>query len=113
MSGLNSIAALIAEGAINSFLLSLGIALLVQMLLWSVARRHSAIRFALLYSALVGIVALFFWRAGDHQGVTSASAYTIALPSQWALYIVCAWVAIASIGLIRIGAGLWQLQLLR
>jgi beta-lactamase regulating signal transducer with metallopeptidase domain len=113
MSGLYLIAPNIAGGAINSFLFGLAIALLVQFLLWSVARRHSAIRFALLYSALVGIVASFFWRASDHQSVTGAGASTIALPSQWAIYLVCAWAAIASVGLIRIGAGLWRLRALR
>lgn len=113
MSGLYSIALSIAGGAINSFLFGLAIALLVRFLLWSVARRHSAIRFALLYSALVGIVALFFWRAGDHQAVTGVAASTIALPSQWAIYLVCAWAAIASAGLIRIGVGLWRLHNLR
>jgi beta-lactamase regulating signal transducer with metallopeptidase domain len=113
MSGLYSIAPSIAGGAINSFLFGLAIALLVRLLLWSVARCHPAIRFALLYSALVGIVASFFWRASDHQAVTDAGASTIALPSQLAIYLVCAWAAIASVGLIRIGAGLWRLRALR
>jgi|SRR5438874_945256 len=113
MSGLYSTAPSIAGGAINSFLFGLAIALLVQFLLWSVARRHSAIRFALLYSGLVGILASFCWRASDHQAVTGAGASAIALPIRWAIYLVCAWAAIASVGLIRIGAGLWRLRALR
>src|SRR5205814_9067426 len=108
MSALYSIAPSIAGGAINSFLFGLAIALLVQFLLWSVARRHSAIRFALLYSALVGIVASFFWRVSDHPSVTGVGASTIALPSQWALYLGWAWAAVASVGLIRISAGVWR-----
>lgn len=113
MTGLQTIAPTIAGGAINSLLLGLGIALLAQLLLWFVARRHSGVRFALLYSALIGIVAAFLWRAGNHQGVSYSAGSEIALPSRWAFYLVWAWGLIAAAGLVRIGTGLWQLHVLR
>jgi len=112
MNGLESIAPTIAGGAINSFLLGLGIALLVQLVLWSAGRRHSALRFALLYSALLGIAAAFLWRT-DRGTAIGATAPEISVPSRWALYLVCSWAAIAGVGLIRIGAGLLRLRVLR
>jgi beta-lactamase regulating signal transducer with metallopeptidase domain len=113
MTALHALAPSIAGGAVNSLLLGLGIAFVAQFLMWSIARRHSAVRFALLYSALVAIVAAFFWRAGDQSAVAGAGASAIALPSRWALYFVFGWAAIAAIGLVRIGVGLWHLQSLR
>ena len=113
MTGLHTLAPTIAGGAINSLLVGLAMALLSQFLLWFVARRHAGVRFALLYSALIGVVAAFLWRTGNREVVSYSSGTEIALPSRWAFYLVCAWAAMAVIGLMRIGAGLCQLRALR
>lgn len=112
MTGLTAMAPGLAAGALNSVLLGMAIAFAAQVLLWSVARRHSPTRFALLYSALIAIAAVFLFRSIiPHSG--NAPAAELTLPAHWALYPVAIWTVIASLGLLRIAAGLWRLRTLR
>lgn len=39
--------------------------------------------------------------------------WAVSVPNDWATYLVLAWAAIASVGLLRVGLGLWQLRKVR
>jgi beta-lactamase regulating signal transducer with metallopeptidase domain len=52
-------------------------------------------------------------KAGGGSSHSGAAVWAVTVPSLWATYIVLAWAAIASIGLTRVGLGLWQLRKIR
>ncbi|HTU42043.1 MAG TPA: M56 family metallopeptidase [Candidatus Aquilonibacter sp.] len=80
-------------------------------------RQSSAVRFALWFSALIGVAASPFlsgmsWvRSGNVSAGIARPA--IMLPGSWAPYLLGAWAVIASWFLIRLGVGLFRLRLLR
>jgi beta-lactamase regulating signal transducer with metallopeptidase domain len=82
--------------------------------------QNSSTRFAVWFSALMGIAAL-----PALSGISGASARTtslpvqtvsppaITLPGSWALYLFAAWAAIAAWHLLGVARGLWHLRVLR
>jgi beta-lactamase regulating signal transducer with metallopeptidase domain len=100
---------------LNSLLLGLALSVLVSALLRSPVWRRATARFAVLYSALLAIAATFFFHLPSSGSANSMAAYlpTITVPAGWAVYLLYAWFALATIGILKIGVGLARLQVLR
>jgi beta-lactamase regulating signal transducer with metallopeptidase domain len=107
------LAQLSAERMLNGALAGAGIALFAWVLLRLIGKQNSGTRFAVWFSALLAIafVPLSGLFASTAVAVASRAEFTIS--SAWAAYLFAAWAAIASIGLVRVGIGLWQLRRLR
>lgn len=89
-------------------------------LLFRVARRYgSGIRFAILFSALVGVAVLPLlsgvWAsaASGVPGLGTPGRAAVVVPGSWALYLFGAWALIAGFALLRVGFGLAQIWKLR
>jgi beta-lactamase regulating signal transducer with metallopeptidase domain len=113
---LNELARISAASLLNCMLEGMGIALFAWVLLRLVGWRNSATRFAVWFFALLAIAAL------PILGVAASSARlsnvgsagsAITVPSSWALDIFFVWAAIAGVGLLRVGVGLFHLRKLR
>ena len=107
---LQSLAGLCSERILNCTLEGMAIALLAWILLRALGRQNSGTRFAVWFSALLGIAALPLL-------VSSSEVLTkrpeITLPARWALYLFAGWAIIATAGLVRLGFGFWCLRQLR
>ena len=102
-----------ADRMLNGMIAGLCIALFAWALLRLIGKQNSGTRFAVWFSALVAIAALplsgLF--ASTANVVASRAEFTIS--ASWATYLFAAWAAVATIGLLRVGIGLWQLRRLR
>jgi hypothetical protein len=97
----------------NSVAEGIGIAILGWVVLHALGRQNSGTRFAVWFSALVGIAALpMFGHFGSSEARVPVHSQ-ITLPAAWALYIFFAWLFIASASLVRIGVGFFRLRTLR
>lgn len=74
---------------------------------------NSGTRFAVWFSTLVAIVALPFLSRTNSVEAVASSYSQLALPSSWAIYLLIAWAAIASILLARLSVSLWHIAKLR
>ena len=110
---LQSLAQVCAERMLNCTAEGLGIALLAWILLRAIRRQNSGTRFAVWFTALLGIAVLplFGILAWGRAGLTQRSEIT--MPASWALYIFAGWLLIAAAGLVRVGVAFWHLHLLR
>jgi beta-lactamase regulating signal transducer with metallopeptidase domain len=100
---------------LNWVMVGIAIALFAELLLRLTKRRNSGTRFAVWFSALLGIALVPL--AGyvipqPDLGVGTAHSKVV-LPETWALYLLAAWATLTLIGLIRVGLGLWQVRQLR
>src|SRR5215472_15902445 len=87
--------------------------ILVATAAWAFLRvagtRNSGLRFAVWFSALLAIVAVFGFR--NSSAVTAYRGLPeILIPSTWAVYLFAGWAVLAAIALARVGVGLWRLQ---
>jgi beta-lactamase regulating signal transducer with metallopeptidase domain len=76
-------------------------------------RQNSGTRFAVWFVALVAIGALPFVGGPAPGGATAAVRPAITVASSWATYLFAMWAVIATLGLLRVGAGLWQVRRVR
>jgi len=106
---LQSLAGPGSERILNCTVEGTAIALLSWILLRALGRQNSGTRFAVWFSALLGIAALPL--LGHHPVLTKRPEIT--LPASWALDLFAGWALIASAGLIRIGFGFWRLRQVR
>src|SRR5215472_5255560 len=86
--------------------------ILVAAAAWAFLRvagtRNSGLRFAVWFSALLAIVAVFGFH---HSSTTTYPALPeILIPSHWAMYLFAGWAVLAAVALARVGVGLWHLQ---
>ncbi|HLJ86838.1 MAG TPA: M56 family metallopeptidase [Candidatus Angelobacter sp.] len=100
----------LAEGTI--------LALAAALLLHLVPRRNSGTRFAVWFSVLVATVTLPFFSGAVGTGAPATAGQmephsAITIPAHWALYIFWAWALAASLGLVRVAAGVLQVSKLR
>jgi hypothetical protein len=80
----------------------------------ALARKNSGTRFAVWFSALLAIAALFFiGKPFAHGAATRIGLPEIVLPAHWAQYVLFGWAAIAIYGLARVVHGLWKIHALR
>ena len=114
---LQSLAQISSERILNCAVEGLGIAVLAWILLQligrTVGRQNSGTRFAVWFSALLGIAALPLFGKLASSGSELARQPEITMPASWALYIFAGWALVAAAGLVRVGAGFWHLHRLR
>src|SRR5690349_1066557 len=104
------IARLSAERLLNGLIQGSFIAFFTWIVLRTVGRQNSSTRFSVWFSALIAVAALpwILPSSGIGQGASLMNA-----PGSWATIIFFTWAAIASLCLLRVGVGLWQLRKLR
>lgn len=102
-----------AERMLNGMVAGAGIALFAWALLRLIGKQNSGTRFAVWFSALLTIAVVPFSGlfSSATNGVASRAEFTV--PGAWATYLFAAWALLASVGLARVGIGLWQLRRLR
>jgi beta-lactamase regulating signal transducer with metallopeptidase domain len=113
MIGFEDFARLAAGQAVNCLLIGVALAALVSLLLRLIPRASSASRFAVLYSSLLAIMAVLFWRGTTAAAHSLSATAAITVSAKWATYAVAAWASIALFGIARIAWGLGRLQRLR
>jgi beta-lactamase regulating signal transducer with metallopeptidase domain len=101
------------ESMLNCMLEGIAIGLFAWILLRIVGRRNSSTRFAVWFSALLAIAALPVLGVVASNARTASAGSAITVPGLWALDIFLVWAAMASVALLRVGVGLWQLRKLR
>ncbi|HEY4054117.1 MAG TPA: M56 family metallopeptidase [Terriglobales bacterium] len=112
MTGFEVFAQIAAGQAINCLVIGIAIAAVACLVLRFMPRHSSGTRFAVLYSSLLVVAAMFFWRgAAAEAGIESHS--TVNISGKWAVYAVTVWAVIALVGIVRIAWGLGRLQRLR
>jgi beta-lactamase regulating signal transducer with metallopeptidase domain len=112
---LHAIAQMSAERMLNCLAAGIVIALFAWVLLRLAGRRNSGTRFAVWFCALLAIAVspLVEVSRGGTSGLVSPAGAAITMPRSWALYVFGAWAAIATVGLLRVAAGLWHLRTIR
>jgi len=91
------------------------VAFLTWLALRMFGRRNASTRFAAWGLALLALVVLpLVSGLGVRHGGSDGSAWSaVVIPSFWARNLFFAWMAIAAVGLGRLGLGLWSLRALR
>jgi beta-lactamase regulating signal transducer with metallopeptidase domain len=112
MTGFEVFAQIAAGQAINCLVIGIAIAASACLVLRFLPRQSSATRFAVLYSSLLVVAAMFFWR-GTSAGSGIESHSTVNVSGKWAVYAVTVWALISLLGIARIAWGLGRLQRLR
>jgi beta-lactamase regulating signal transducer with metallopeptidase domain len=110
-----TIATLSVGRMLNWIVVGIAMALFAEILLRLARRRNSGTRFAVWFSALLGIalIPLAAYTVPQPSLADGIARSRVLLPASWALYLLTAWVAVAAIGLFRIAFGLWQVHRLR
>jgi beta-lactamase regulating signal transducer with metallopeptidase domain len=112
--GLQLLAQVGAESLLNAIPGGLLIAALAWVLLRVAGQQNSGTRFAVWFCALLAIAGLPFMPSRGSTGLASpATRSAIMLPAGWAVAILSLWLAVSSLAMIRIVAGLWNLRRLR
>ena len=110
-----AIATLSVGRTLNWVLVGISIGLFAEMVLRIAKRHNSGTRFAVWFSALLGIaivpVAIYMPSRADSAAGVAPSG--IVLPESWALYLLASWITLTTLGLMRLGVGLWQVRRLR
>jgi bla regulator protein blaR1 len=116
---LKTIAEISATRMVDCVLEGTAVAVLAALTLRAIHRQNSGTRFAVWFSTLMAMAILpladFAWSAG-RGGVQTGGASNgaaVVVPGSWALYLFAAWAALASVALVRVGAGLVQLRKIR
>lgn len=108
------LAQIFANRMLNSILQGMVVAAFAWVLLRALARQHSGTRFAVRFSTLVAVAALpFFGNIGFGGAGTSGTHSAFRLPGSWAIDIFGIWAVLASVGLMKVAFGFWQLRRLR
>jgi Zn-dependent protease with chaperone function len=110
---LHSLAQASSERMLNCTLEGMASALLAWILLRALGRQISGTRFAVWFSALLGIAALPLIGHLGSSGAELTKRAEITLSASWALYIFVGWALIAAAGLVRVGIGFLHLHRLR
>src|SRR5271155_3082426 len=114
LSGIQPLAQVVAERALNSIAGGLLIAVFAWLVLRIVGRQNSGTRFAVWFSALIAIAALPFVPGPSHTGgMAHAMRAEIVLPGFWAVAVFALWIVFAALAATRLAAGLWNVRRLR
>lgn len=109
---LDALAQAQVERIIASLTLGSGVAIAGWLALRFASRMTAAARYATSLLLMLAVVLVAFRSAAPTISVAQA-AHGVAVPAQWARYIFWIWIAIAGVGLLRVGAGLFRLRKLR
>jgi bla regulator protein blaR1 len=105
---------IVAARVLSSVPQGLLIAACAWLLLRILGRQNSATRFALWFSALIGVVVLPFLPGLISTRLTSTARLPeLILPASWAMTIVGVWAVVAAFAFGRIAIGVWNLWRLR
>lgn len=110
------LAQIFADRMLNSILGGTVVAAFGWVLLWALARQNSGTRFAVRFSTIVAVAALPFVGSIGFGGVGTLASGThsaFRLPGSWAIDIFGIWFVLASVGLVKVAFGFWQLRRLR
>ena len=113
---LQTLAQVFAGRLLNTTAEGVGIVALVCVVLRLMGRQNSGTRFAIWFSALLGIVALPFLAGSGFRATPSLAPEAtnlhreIILSSSWAFWMFVAWGVGAGLFLLRLGVGLWQVR---
>jgi beta-lactamase regulating signal transducer with metallopeptidase domain len=110
---LHAVAQFSAERMLNCIAEGVAIALFAWLLLRMMGRRNSETRFGVWFVALMAIGALPFLGALAPGGATATVHPAFTIASSWAIYLFAIWAVIATVGLLRVGVGLWQVRRVR
>jgi beta-lactamase regulating signal transducer with metallopeptidase domain len=119
MNGLQAAAQVAVERLVNAVPEGFLIALFAWLLLRILRKQNSGTRFAVWFLSLLTVAALPLLAIREGHfitgfGLSSGSLRpAISIPSHWAVVVFIAWAIGALVGLMRLGAGLWQLRQLR
>lgn len=116
----------IAPAAISGMVYSLVEGTILVLLIWLVLRllprKNSGTQFTVWFSTLLAVTILPFLglpsigAAAVSLSVTASGQARYGLfmlPTSWAIYAFLAWAAIATVNLVRVGIGFWQVHRLR
>ncbi len=111
---LNPVAQVSAERLLDALVIGLFLAAFAAVLLRVFPQQSSSTRFAVWFAALLGTALVpltgLVWKAAAHVSVPHA---LIDVPASWALYVFAAWILAASMALLRVMSGLFELRRLR
>lgn len=116
---LQTLARLFTERLLNTAVEGMILAGLVWLLSRLLRRQNAGTRFAVWFSALLGIVALPFFAASALRATPSTFLVPanlhgeITLSGRWALFLFALWAAGASLMLVRLAVGLWRVHQVR
>src|SRR5277367_4953938 len=116
---LHAVAQFSAERMLNCIVEGIAIALFAWVLLRVMSLRNSGhqnsgTRFAVWFAALFAVAALPLVRALPGSVVNSAVAHpAVTVPGSWATYLFALWASLATLGLLRVGVGLWHVRQVR
>jgi beta-lactamase regulating signal transducer with metallopeptidase domain len=115
ISALDSLARVAAGRIVNSVAAGIILTILAWSLLRLLPRLNARTRVAVWLSVLVAIpglsIASFFM--GNTSSTLASQSARIIVPEGWAFAIFIAWGSVASLGLLRVGFGLWRIRLMR
>src|ERR1700733_8388427 len=112
--GMQVLAQLVAERALNSILGGLLIAAFAWLVLRVVGRQNSGTRFAVWFSGLIAIAGLPFVPGfGPARAVPHVMRAGITLPGAWAIAISAVWIFFAALAGTRVFIGFRNLRRLR
>ena len=113
---LQTISEIVIGRVLNSLPEGVLIALFTRMILRFLPRQNSGTRFAVWFVALLAIAGLplIGGVTGGPSLLTAGSGrHLITVPGPWAMIVFLAWILAASVAMLRLAVGLWQLRVLR
>ncbi|MFZ0805151.1 MAG: M56 family metallopeptidase [Candidatus Sulfotelmatobacter sp.] len=116
---LQTVSEIVISRVLNSLPEGILIALFSGMILRLLPRQNSRTRFAVWFVALLAVAALpvaglpLFGRVAGHSFLASSERPLITLGGPWGLMLFLVWILVASVALLRLAVGLWQLRGLR
>jgi beta-lactamase regulating signal transducer with metallopeptidase domain len=113
---MQGVAQLWVERALNSLPEGLLLALFAWLVLRLIGRQSAGTRFAVWFMALIavpGLSVLGTFHLNEARVFPATLNSQIVVPAIWAEVIFAGWVIAASVGLARLGIGLWQVRKIR
>jgi beta-lactamase regulating signal transducer with metallopeptidase domain len=117
---LHAVAQLSTERMLNCIVEGMAIALFAWLLLRIMSLRNSGhqnsgTRFAVWFAALFAVAALPLVRAlpGSAMNPTGIAHPAVMVPGSWATYLFLLWASLVTLGLLRVGLGLWHVRQVR
>ena len=102
-----------ATGVLDSILQGSAIAFLAFSLLFMLRRRKAEIRFGVLFGALIATASLPLLRSMNGSSTSGMQSSLIRIEESWTPWIAAIWAVMATVGLVRVAAGIWRLRQLR
>src|SRR5579864_2366030 len=113
----HSAAILVFERLLFCLTAGTALALMISIAVRLLPTRNSETRFAVWFSAMLAMallpLAFMFPHAWLGTKIPSSGHRLLTIPGWWAEFIVLGWALLASLGLLRVAFGLWQVRRLR